>query len=72
MVVWRATGVGDVTYWSRKDRGGGAETLGEDELLYDDDPWTETHLVTTLSLAFLDEKLGHLQGEKVSTFNRPF
>jgi hypothetical protein len=32
----------------RKDRGGGAETLGEDELLYDDDPWTETQLVTTL------------------------
>jgi hypothetical protein len=52
--------IGDIVWMA-----GGAETLGEDEFLDNDDPWTESHLVSPFSLPFMDEKLEHLQGASV-------
>jgi hypothetical protein len=48
---------------------GGANTLGEDGLVDDDDLLSETRLVNPLSLTLLDERMDCLQGEGRSSLN---
>jgi hypothetical protein len=48
--------IGDIVYMA-----GGAETLGLDEFGPDEDPWTAVHLVSEVSLPYLDDELYRIQ-----------
>jgi len=48
--------IGDIIWMA-----GGVETLKENKFQDDDDPWTESHLVSPFSISFLDKRLERLQ-----------
>jgi hypothetical protein len=57
--------IGDIVYMA-----GGAETLGLDEFVPDDDPWMATRLVSESPLPGLDDELYRIQGLQQSTAPR--